>query len=137
MRRLESLATSFLRRCLFGAFFEKADRVILRLTISSLSANSKPVQERNSCRDCKNDQFGTSHTADQHEGKRNSQAREDNSAGQEEALPPRHFLAQRRQRGACNSISEKTRQGRERGVPTERAHQARAQSRTAKATIDV
>src|SRR5258708_16760107 len=100
-----------------------ADPVILRSTISSISTNRKPVQERKSCCDRKNNQVRTPHSAHQCKAKQNSQEREDNAAGQVEALLIRHFPAQRGQRGTGNSIGEKTRQGGESGVPTERAHQ--------------
>ena len=107
------------------------------LAVFSIPTNSKPIQDRKRCRDCERDEFGSSHTTDQHKSKQNSKDGENEASGQVEALLPRHFLAQGRQRGASNSICEKTRHGGQGGVPSEAAHQASAHSRMAKAIMDV
>ena len=37
-----------------------------------ISTNEKPVQERNDCRNCQNDEFGNTHATDQDQRERNS-----------------------------------------------------------------
>jgi hypothetical protein len=85
-------------------------------------SNDKPVQERNDCCDCHNDEFGNAHATDQDQRKRNSQYGEDKPLPVGGTFSAGELLPQHGKSGTSHSVNEKVGGGGKRGVPAESPH---------------
>src|SRR6266404_6356494 len=93
----------------------------IRLQVTRISTDEKPVQERKNRGDRQSDEFGETHATDQHQPKTDPQYGENNTSRQVKAFVTGELLAQHRQSRTSHYVSEKARHGGERRIPAESA----------------